>query len=48
MSLKSRFEHDDDLTDALVEQRIVGDLDVAAAFAKVGELIEFHAGRNII
>lgn len=48
MSLKSRFEQDDDLIDALAQQRIVGDREVAAAFAKAGELIEFPPGRNII
>lgn len=48
MSLKSRFEQADDLIDALAQQRIVGDRDEAASFAKVGELIEFPPGRNVI
>ncbi|WP_029416499.1 TIR domain-containing protein [Brevundimonas bacteroides] len=48
MSLKSRFESRDDLTEALLAQRIVPDAAVAAALAQQGELIEFAPGRAIV
>jgi CRP/FNR family transcriptional regulator, cyclic AMP receptor protein len=48
--MKERFEHDDQaLIDALRRQEFVGgDSELAKAFAKRGQIVEFHKGDKII
>ncbi len=49
MSLKERYEDRDVLIDALLNQKIIrGNRIIATAFADVGDLKEFAAGKNII
>ncbi|CAG9180618.1 TIR domain-containing protein [Cupriavidus pinatubonensis] len=47
--MKSRFGNRDDLIDALLGQRIIlGNTEIAAAFADAGEVVEYAAGKTLI
>jgi predicted nucleotide-binding protein len=49
MRLKDRFQDPKVLIEALRAQKIIqGDLDVATALARAGELVEYDAGQNLI